>query len=120
MRRVTNKRFSSKLTYQSLNGALPTRKYSIKAPVKCKISVYDLTEICLQCSKRLVSKYSYLIFVSNFTGKKKYFFVFCSYHHKVPYDPPELTLSEKTYGLVKPEPFEMPERQVSAVCLLFY
>jgi len=32
------------------------------------------------------------------------------YHHKVPYDPPELTLSEKTYGLVKPEPFEMPER----------
>ena len=30
----------------------------------------------------------------------------------MPYDPPELTISEKTYGLVKPEPFEMPERQV--------
>ena len=30
----------------------------------------------------------------------------------MPYDPPELTLSEKTYGLVKPDPFEMPERQV--------
>ena len=28
----------------------------------------------------------------------------------MPYDPPELTISEKTYGLVKPEPYEMPER----------
>merc|ERR1711963_397767 len=32
------------------------------------------------------------------------------YHQKVPYDPPELSICEKTYGLVKPEPYEMPER----------
>ena len=37
----------------------------------------------------------------------------------MPYDPPELTLSEKTYGLVKPEPFEMPERQVKFLFTFF-
>ena len=31
--------FSSELTYQSLNGALPSRKCSIKAPAKCKTPV---------------------------------------------------------------------------------
>ena len=35
------------LTYLSLNGALPSRKCSSKAPAKCKTSVYVLTEICL-------------------------------------------------------------------------
>ena len=35
---------------------------------------------------------------------------FFSYHQKVPYDPPELVLSDKTYGLVSPEPYEWPER----------
>ena len=34
--------------YQSLNGALPSRKCCIKASTKCKISVYVLTAICLQ------------------------------------------------------------------------
>ena len=28
----------------------------------------------------------------------------------MPYDPPELTICEKTYGFVRPEPYEMPER----------
>jgi len=32
------------------------------------------------------------------------------YHQKVPYDPPELVLSDKTYGLVSPEPYEWPDR----------
>ena len=37
--------------------------------------------------------------------------LFCySYHQKVPYDPPELVLSDKTYGLVSPEPYEWPDR----------
>ena len=40
MRRVTNTNLLSELTYQSLNGALPSRKCSIKAPAKCKTSVY--------------------------------------------------------------------------------
>ena len=35
---------------------------------------------------------------------------FFSYHQKVPYDPPELVLSDKTYGLVSPEPYEWPDR----------
>lgn len=38
-----------------------------------------------------------------------YFFCY-SYHQKVPYDPPELVLSDKTYGLVSPEPYEWPDR----------
>ncbi len=33
-----------------------------------------------------------------------------SYHQKTPYDPPELTIQDKTYGLVSPEKYEMPER----------
>ena len=32
--------FSSELTYQSLKGALPSSKCSIKEPTKCKTSVY--------------------------------------------------------------------------------
>ena len=36
------------LTYQSLNGALPSRKYSMNAPAKCQTSIYVMTEICLQ------------------------------------------------------------------------
>ena len=39
------------------------------------------------------------------TSKNK---IFCSYHEKVAYDPPELEIQEKTFGLVSPEPFEMP------------
>ena len=35
----------SKLTYQSLNGALPSRKCSIKAPAKCKTSIFVLMKI---------------------------------------------------------------------------
>jgi len=31
------------------------------------------------------------------------------YHQKVPYDPPELVLSDKTFGLVSPEAYEWPE-----------
>ena len=46
--------FSSQLTYQSLNGALPSRKCSIKAPDKYKTSAHVLTEICLP-SKRWVN-----------------------------------------------------------------
>jgi len=30
------------------------------------------------------------------------------YHQKVPFDPPELKINEKTHGLVAPEPFELP------------
>ena len=45
--------FSSELTYQNINGALPSSKCSIKAPAKCKTSVYVLLEICLQWSKPL-------------------------------------------------------------------
>ena len=45
--------FSSDLTYQSFNRALPLRKCFIKAPAICKTSVYVLTEICLQWSKWL-------------------------------------------------------------------
>ena len=41
------------LVYQCLNGAIPSMKCSIKAPPKCKTSIYVLTEICLQWSKRL-------------------------------------------------------------------
>ena len=46
------------LNYQSLNRALPSRKCSIKAPAKCETSVYVLTEICLQWSKRLGALHS--------------------------------------------------------------
>ena len=35
------------LIYQNLNGALPSRKCSIKAPDKCESSIYVLTNICL-------------------------------------------------------------------------
>jgi len=31
-----------------------------------------------------------------------------SYHQKVPYDPPQLEL-KATYGLVKPDPFALPD-----------
>ena len=31
------------------------------------------------------------------------------YHDKVPYDPPDLTIRDKTFGLVSPEPFVLPE-----------
>jgi hypothetical protein len=37
-------------------------------------------------------------------------FPFSRYHHKVPYDPPELTIKDKTFGLVSPDVYEMPER----------
>ena len=33
---------------------------------------------------------------------------FCSYHQKVAYDPPELEIKDKTFGLVSPEAFELP------------
>ena len=54
----TNTNLPFELTYQRLNGALPWRKYSIKAPTKWKTSVYALTEICLQWSKQLDPKWS--------------------------------------------------------------
>ena len=50
---ITNTNLVSELTNQSLNGALPSRKCSIKAPAKCKTSVCVLIEICLQWSKWL-------------------------------------------------------------------
>lgn len=31
-----------------------------------------------------------------------------SYHEKVAYDPPDLEINDKTFGLVSPEPFELP------------
>lgn len=37
-------------------------------------------------------------------------FFFCRYHQKVPYDPPELVLSDKTFGLVSPEDYEWPSK----------
>ena len=39
--------------YQCLNGAIPSRKCSIKAPAKWRHSVYVLMDICLQWSKWL-------------------------------------------------------------------
>ena len=42
--------------------------------------------------------------------KNGFLFTLFRYHQKVPYDPPELTICEKTYGFVRPEPYEMPER----------
>ena len=45
----------------SLNRVLPSSKRSIKAPTKCKTSVYVLMEICLQWSKRLCPKANRLI-----------------------------------------------------------
>ena len=32
-----------------------------------------------------------------------------SYHDKVPYDPPDLTIRDKTFGLVSPEAFVLVE-----------
>lgn len=32
------------------------------------------------------------------------------YHQKVPYDPPELSIQDKTFGLVSPEQFQLPDR----------
>ena len=52
MRRVTNILFWVN-SPKPLNGALPSRKCSIKAPAKFKTSVYVLTDIYLQWSKRL-------------------------------------------------------------------
>ena len=43
--------FSSELSYQSLNGILPSRKCSTKALDKWKTSIYVLKEIRLQWSK---------------------------------------------------------------------
>ena len=31
-----------------------------------------------------------------------------SYHQKVPYDAPDLEIKDKTFGLVKPEEFDLP------------
>ena len=45
--------FSFDIMYQCLNGAIISRKYSIKAPPKRRNSVYVLTEICHQRSKWL-------------------------------------------------------------------
>ena len=59
IRRVTNLLFCSELSHQSLNGALPLWKCSIKAPAKWKTSVYVLREICLQWSKWL-GPYTYI------------------------------------------------------------
>ena len=58
--------FSSEITYQSLNGALSSRKCSIKASTNCKTSVYVLTDICLQCSKWLGPMVEY-------ADRKKYY-----------------------------------------------
>ena len=45
--------FSFGLMYQCLYGAIPSWKFSIKAPAKWRNSVYVLTEICHQRSKWL-------------------------------------------------------------------
>ena len=42
-----SKKYNSSLLSQ-LSKAFPSRKWSIKAPAKCKTSSYVLTEICLQ------------------------------------------------------------------------
>ena len=34
-------------------------------------------------------------------------FIF-SYHQKVPYDPPDLEIKDKTFGLVSPEEYSLP------------
>ena len=31
-----------------------------------------------------------------------------SYHQKVPYDPPDLEIKDKTFGLVSPEEYSLP------------
>ena len=54
MKRVTNTNILFWTKKQSLNGALPSRKCSVKAPANFKTSVYVLMEICLQWSKWLV------------------------------------------------------------------
>ena len=41
--------FSSELTYQILNCALPSRKCSIKAPAKCKPPIYVMTVKFTRC-----------------------------------------------------------------------
>ena len=76
--------FSSELTYQSLNRALPSRKCSIKATAKCKTSIYVLTEICLQRSQRLGHKYLQKNFYSKFETRILFqknhhllFYLFC-------------------------------------------
>ena len=33
---------------------------------------------------------------------------FISYHQKVPYDPPDLEIKDKTFGLVAPEEYSLP------------
>ena len=48
--------FPFRLMYQCLNGAIPSRKCSIKAPAKWRNSVYVLTEICHQRIKWLGAK----------------------------------------------------------------
>ena len=65
--------FSSEITYQSLNGALSSRKCSIKASTNGKTSVYVLTAICLQCSKWLGPMVEY-------ADRKKYYIFFTSSH----------------------------------------
>lgn len=42
-------------------GALPSGKWSIKAPVKCQTSVYILTEICFLWSKWFCPKYAIIL-----------------------------------------------------------
>ena len=49
---------------QCINEAIPSRKCSITTPAKCKTSVYVLTEICLQWSKRSCPRYVLGIFNS--------------------------------------------------------
>ena len=54
MNRVTNTNLLfCVLTYQSLNGAIPSIKCFIKAPAKCKTSIYVLMENHLQWCKWL-------------------------------------------------------------------
>ena len=61
--------------YQCVNGAIPSRKCSIKAPAKWRNSVYVLMEICHHKSKWLDSNKKYQI--HTYLHIMIYIFLFC-------------------------------------------
>ena len=61
-------RFLFGLMYQCPNGAIPSRKCSIKAPDKWRNSIYVLTEICHQRSKCLGPKRLSCLRTQSFTS----------------------------------------------------
>ena len=93
--------------YQCFNWAIHSKKCSIKAPVKWRNSVYVLTEICHQRSKRLGSMHSgpvlskSWVFLIHFTREINPVKIINFYHQNVGIKNSYLCYSIHTYYLYR-------------------